>query len=158
MANIRDKTAQIRQAVYGKDVRENIASGIEAISDQQDSYEQNLTDRQNDYETIVNNEWNNYKTNMDAAEQTREVNEDIRQSNEQIRQDTFNNNETTRQNTFNQNETTRQANEVTRQEVYTEFRDFVNTAQQINRVPYLFDGGDFGDTSSAVLTIDGGDF
>lgn len=32
MADIADKVAQIRQAVYGKDVRENIASGIEAIN------------------------------------------------------------------------------------------------------------------------------
>lgn len=32
MADITDKVAQIRQAVYGKDVRESIASGIEAIN------------------------------------------------------------------------------------------------------------------------------
>lgn len=32
MANISDKVAQIRQAVYGKDVRESIASGIESIN------------------------------------------------------------------------------------------------------------------------------
>lgn len=32
MADIADKVAQIRQAVYGKDVRESIASGIEAIN------------------------------------------------------------------------------------------------------------------------------
>lgn len=32
MANIADKVAQIRQALFGKDVRENIASGIESIN------------------------------------------------------------------------------------------------------------------------------
>jgi len=32
MANITDKIAQIRQAIFGKDVRENIASGIESIN------------------------------------------------------------------------------------------------------------------------------
>lgn len=32
MADIADKVSQIRQAVYGKDVRESIASGIEAIN------------------------------------------------------------------------------------------------------------------------------
>ena len=32
MANVTDKVAAIRQAIYGKDVRENIASGIEAIN------------------------------------------------------------------------------------------------------------------------------
>lgn len=34
MANISDKVQQIRQAVYGKDVRESIASGIETINEQ----------------------------------------------------------------------------------------------------------------------------
>ncbi len=32
MANIKDKVSQIRKAVYGKDVRESIASGIEAMN------------------------------------------------------------------------------------------------------------------------------
>jgi hypothetical protein len=125
MANITDKTTQIRNAVYGKDVREAIASGIEAISNQQDLYESNLTSRQDTFEQRLND-----------AETVRSNNENTRQFNEQ----------------------TRQANEATRQNIYNEFRDFVNTAQQINRVPYLFDGGDFGDISSPVLTLNGGDF
>lgn len=37
MANISDKIAQIRSAVYGKDVRESIASGIEAINTESES-------------------------------------------------------------------------------------------------------------------------
>lgn len=32
MANVSDKVAQIRQAIYGKDVRESIASGIETMN------------------------------------------------------------------------------------------------------------------------------
>lgn len=32
MANIKDKVLQIRQAIFGKDVRESIASGIEEIN------------------------------------------------------------------------------------------------------------------------------
>lgn len=37
MANVSDKVAQIRQAVYGKDVRESIASSIEAMNDESKS-------------------------------------------------------------------------------------------------------------------------
>lgn len=47
MASISDKVAQIRQAVYGKDVRESIASGIEAINEEVE----NTTSRQNVLET-----------------------------------------------------------------------------------------------------------
>lgn len=147
MANITDKTTQIRNAVYGKDVREAIASGIEAISNQQDLYEQNLTSRQDTFETSITNRQNDYESNLTSRQDTFEQRlndaETVRSNNENTRQ-------------FN--EQTRQANEATRQNIYNEFRDFVNTAQQINRVPYLFDGGDFGDISSPVLTLNGGDF
>ena len=43
MANIVDKIAAIRQAIYGKDVRESIASGIESINGEVE----NTTSRQN---------------------------------------------------------------------------------------------------------------
>lgn len=46
MANIDDKITQIRQAIYGKDVRESIASGIEAIN----AEVENTTDRQTQLE------------------------------------------------------------------------------------------------------------
>lgn len=49
MANITDKVAQIRQAVYGKDVRESIASGIEAINTEVES----TTQRQTNVETLT---------------------------------------------------------------------------------------------------------
>ena len=32
MANVKENVKKIRQAVYGRDVRESIASGIEAIN------------------------------------------------------------------------------------------------------------------------------
>lgn len=63
MADIRDKVEQIRQAVYGKDVRESIASGIEAINSEVES----TTQRQNA---------------VDEAEAEREAAEEIRQRNE----------------------------------------------------------------------------
>ena len=88
MADIASKVAQIRQATYGKDVRESIASGIEAINTEVVS----TTDRQNE---------------IDAQEQTRINNEVTRQSQETTRV----NNEATRQS----QETTRQSQETTRQ-------------------------------------------
>lgn len=72
MQSIRDITALIRSAIYGRDVRENIALGIEKISDREDVFEQN-----------INN-----------SETTRQTNENLRQSNENIRQS----NETSRTN------------------------------------------------------------
>lgn len=46
MANIKDKIAQIRQAIFGKEVRESIASGIEAINEEVE----NTTARQDNVE------------------------------------------------------------------------------------------------------------
>lgn len=58
-----------------------------------------------------------------------------------------------------ENEKIRQVNEISRQYVYDEFRNIVNTSETINRVPYLLDGGDFGDDSEPVdKVVDGGDF
>lgn len=50
MAGIADKIKQIRQAIFGKDVRESIASGIEAINIETE----NTTKRQGILETIFN--------------------------------------------------------------------------------------------------------
>ena len=88
MANILAKVAAIRTAIFGKDVRESIASGIEAINDEVE----NTTGRQNV---------------IDSQEQTRINNENVRKTNETTRQNTFNTNEAARQNTFDNNEAVR---------------------------------------------------
>ncbi len=148
--DVSKRTAQIRTAIYGKDVRENIAGGIEDIAgevnqfeedstNQQTEFQKGITKRQNDYESNVNNQWNNYKEVMDQDELTRKNNEDARQS----------------------NETVRIANEGSRQTVYNDFRDMLNTSEKIGRLPYLFDGGAFGDggdTGTWTLSMDGGSF
>ncbi|WP_368488429.1 hypothetical protein [Clostridium sp. BJN0013] len=123
--DISQRTNQIRHAVYGKDVRENLAGGIEDIANDVNNFEGN-----------INNQWSVYKQNMDANESNRGTNENNRISNEIIRQ----------------------TNEGIRQTVYNDFRDFVNIAQQINRVPYLFDGGSFGDPGNWILSMDGDSF
>ena len=48
MANISDKVAQIREATYGKEVRESIASGIEAINTEVESTTQRQTTLETD--------------------------------------------------------------------------------------------------------------
>ena len=77
MANIAAKVASIRQAVYGKDVRESIASGIEAINTEVVS----TTGRQN---VIDQNE-----AGRVSAETTRVTAENLRLSQEEYRQNTF---------------------------------------------------------------------
>lgn len=67
MANISEKVEQIRKAIYGKDVRESIASGIEAINDH--------------VETIVEAE-----ATREANEVERENAEEIRETNERARE------------------------------------------------------------------------
>lgn len=107
MANILNKTAQIRNAIHGKDVRESLASGIEAISDQQDLYEQNMNIAEN---TRVNSE-NTRQTNESnrvSAENIRTINEQQRITNEDTREG---------------NETTRIANESSR---LSEFQTILN--------------------------------
>ena len=66
MADVREKVEQIRQAVYGKEVRESIASGIEAINAEVES----TTQRQ---------------AAVEEAEVEREAAEAIRQENEEDR-------------------------------------------------------------------------
>ncbi|WP_368488801.1 hypothetical protein [Clostridium sp. BJN0013] len=70
MASISTIVQSIRQAVFGKDVRESIASGIEAISDQQDSYEQSLINRQNSYEQEITGRQGNVETRQTNLENT----------------------------------------------------------------------------------------
>ena len=72
MANIAAKVASIRQAIFGKDVRESIASGIEAINTEVES----TTERQNV---------------IDAQESTRIDNENVRKNQETIRINNENN-------------------------------------------------------------------
>lgn len=140
-------TIPIKTAVKARDVRDNIANGIDAIASEVNNYEEQLssdndqfkedaTKQQNDYESNVNGQWNTYKQGMNVDESTRQQNEDTRINDETIRK----------------------ANEATRQVVYNDFRNYVNSASNIGRVPYLFDGGDYGDTAQTGLTLNGGDY
>ena len=136
---------QIRVEPSAYKMRSLIADGIEenkSIADNAketaDNADTNATEAKEQVE-INTTQWADYKQAMDADEATRKNNEDTRIS----------------------NENTRIANETSRQTVYNDFRNFVNSAEQINRVPYLFDGGDFGDsgdTGTWVLSMDGGSF
>ena len=141
MANIADKVAQIRQAIFGKDVIESIASGIEAIN----SEVVNTTARQNV---------------IDGQEATRQSNENTRQSQETTRVSTFDNNETNRQNTFDTNEGNRQSlfssNEVDRNATMVEFKNWYTTATSTGSLPSIVDGGNLRDPRSGA-TYDGGD-
>jgi len=171
MANIADKVAQIRKAIFGKDVRESIASGIEAINTEVVS----TTDRQN----VIDGQ---EQSRIDA-ENIRKSNEITRQNQEQLRINTFNANETNRINTFstneagrqtefnnkqsemesefNTNETNRQGvfnnNESARDEVINQFKAWYNSTTLTGRLPLYINGGDFGDHKTGY-TIDGGDF
>lgn len=136
---------QIRVEPSAYKMRSLIADGIEenkAIADNAketaDNADKNATEAKEQVE-INTAQWADYKQVMDADEAERKNNENTRITNENIRQ----------------------ANETSRQTVYNDFRDFVNSAEQINRVPYLFDGGDFGDSGDQgtwALSIEGGSF
>jgi hypothetical protein len=98
MATIADKVAAIRQALFGKDVRESIASGIEAINTEVES----TTARQNQ---------------IDFQEQTRQSNEIIRENNESVRISNENdriNDENARQ----ENELNRETSESQRETIF----------------------------------------
>ena len=142
MANIADKVAQIRQAIFGKDVRESIASGIEAINSEVVS----TTARQNV---------------IDSQEQSRIANENTRQTQETDRKSTFNTNETARQTTFDTNETARSdtfnTNETERDAVIAQFKAWYNSSSLTGRLPFVIDGGNFGDSRTGA-TYDGGNF
>ena len=138
MAYIADKIAAMRQAMYGKDVRESIASGIEAINTEvvNTTTRQNVIDGQE--QTRINNE------------NTRIANENQRQTQEQNRINTFNSNETARSDTFN-------TNEVERDSVIAQFKAWYNSSSLTGRLPFVIDGGNFGDSRNGA-TYDGGDF
>ena len=138
MANIADKVAQIRQAIFGKDVRESIASGIEAIN----SEVVNTTNRQNAIDA--------QEATRQSNENTRIANENQRQTQEQNRINTFNTNEGNRQSLFSTNETERDA-------VITQFKAWYNSSSLTGRLPFVIDGGNFGDSRTGA-TYDGGDF
>jgi hypothetical protein len=131
MANISDKTEQIRKATHGKDVRESLASGIEAIN----AEVINTTGRQ---DAIDRNE-----SGRISAENARVQAENSRETKEALRQSTFETNEANRTNTFNANEQTRNTNEQNRVQAETqrvsEFQQIksdYNTASKYNVVTY----------------------
>lgn len=100
MANITDKIAAIRAAIFGKDVRESIASGIEAINTEVED----TTAKQNV---------------IDLQEQTRINAEIIRQNNESTRIKLFNQNEIDRDDAFSISEHSRDLAETNRQNIFT---------------------------------------
>ena len=178
MADVASKVAQIRQAVYGKDVRESIASGIEAIN----SEVINTTSRQNAIEaneqTRINNEKirndnevirdNNEKLRFSTFESnernriaTFEQNEAARQHDAKIMKDTFDINENYRVKTFDVNEQNRtnifEYNETARQQDMKTFMQWYNDSQTLIRLPVVIDGGNFTDTETDKI-YDGGDF
>lgn len=138
MADIAGKVAQIRQAIFGKDVRENIASGIEAINTECE----NTTTRQDAVDA-------NEQSRVDA-ENIRKSNEITRQSQEQTRINTFNSNEANRETLFTTNETERDT-------VIAQFKAWYNSSSLTGRLPFKIDGGDFGDSRTGA-TYDGGNF
>ncbi len=142
MANVADKVIKIRQAVYGRDVREYIASGIEAINTEventtsrQDAIDANEDQRKRNETDRINNENNRQKA------------EDTRNKKEKDREDKFILNENNRQNVFN-------SREQEREEWYTEFRKWYNEQAIKGRLPVNLDGGYFGEDDSSDKVYD----
>ena len=106
MANVADKVKQIRQAIYGRDVRESIASGIEAIN----AEVENTTSRQNV---------------IDGNEDQRKINEETRINNE--------NNRRTEENIRIQNENTRIQNEKDRQKAFNDSQELMRNENEKNQ-------------------------
>lgn len=104
MADIAQKIASIREAIHGKEVRESLASGLEAINGEAEY----TTARQNQ----VEQDFSNIKT----GEENRVAAEDIRIANEETRQT----NETARVKAEN----TRLANETIREKIINNFKSF----------------------------------
>jgi hypothetical protein len=142
--DVSKRTAQIRTAVYGKDVRENIAGGIEDIAGDMNQFETNINNKQD----IVEQDFAEIQqefSGMWQSETVRQENENIRQTNESTR----NTNETTRQNAEDEreaeesirqgNENTRQANESARVEAENNrvsgYLAMINTSQMILKSP-----------------------
>jgi hypothetical protein len=89
-------TDQIRNADYGLEVRENIALGIEQISDKEDAFElrvtqgnntfqQSIITRESAFEQNITNKENMFENTINNSENTRQNNENIRQNNENTR-------------------------------------------------------------------------
>jgi predicted phage gp36 major capsid-like protein len=111
--DISKRTAQIRAAVHGKDVRENIAGGIEDIAGDVNQFETNTDNRQDTVEQGFSEIQQEF-SDMQQSEVERRENENTRQNDESTRQT----NETARQNAEAEratNENIRQSNEAARQ-------------------------------------------
>ncbi|MCH3962697.1 MAG: hypothetical protein LKE46_00245 [Clostridium sp.] len=111
--DVSQETAQIRHAVYGKEVRESLAHGIEKIAgdvnqfeetidkDQQD-FKDEITKRQDDYETSLSKKENDFEDNMEDKQQAYEENITGRQDNLEDRQGKLEVRQTNLENTFTQ--------------------------------------------------------
>ena len=87
MANILDKIAQIRAAVFGKEVRENIAAGIEAINTEvvSTTARQEVVEERQDAVEIRQDSVEIRQDEIDTSEATRITNETNRITSEDIR-------------------------------------------------------------------------
>jgi hypothetical protein len=99
LGTIRDITALIRSAIYGKDVRESIAVGIEQISDKEDAFElrvinnndvfqQGIITRESTFETNITNKETAFENSINNSEITRVNNEITRVAAETSRANT----------------------------------------------------------------------
>jgi hypothetical protein len=137
MADIAAKVAQIRQAIFGKDVRESIASGIEAINNEvtNTTSRQNVIDSQEqsriDAEKIRQSQEATRQSQegiRQSQEATRQNQESIRINAENIRQTTFDINEKSRDTTFSTNESIRVQNETDRVNEFNGLKAAINTS------------------------------
>jgi hypothetical protein len=87
--DVSQRTNQIRHAVYGKDVRENIAGGIEDIAGEMNNYEENMDQKESTRKTAEIARQNNEDTRQEN-EQARETNESNRVAAENNRANEFN--------------------------------------------------------------------
>lgn len=129
---------QIRVAVYGKDVRESIASGIEKL------------DRIVTNNDIRQNELDELETQRSIDEDNRKAAELDRVNAENVRDAKYVQRESIRDEAFN-------AKEFERDTAYNTFKEWYNNAQISGRLPVFLDGGDFTLTSNDI-NIDGGSF
>ena len=129
---------QIRVAVYGKDVRESIASGIEKLD---------IIVTNND---IRQNELDELEIQRSIDEDKRKTAELDRVNAENLRDSKYAQRESIRDEAFN-------AKEFERDTAYNTFKEWYNNAQISGRLPVFLDGGDFTLTSNDI-NIDGGSF
>ena len=178
MANVAENVKRIRQAVYGKEVRESIAAGIEAINNEvmdntsrQDTVDSNETIRIQNEDLRVKNEqirienenkrYATFEENERNRIATFEHNESARINDAKIRKEEFESNETYRRETFDINEQNRintfEHNEKSRQQDMNTFMKWYNDHQISQRLPLTINCGDFGDPYDGI-ELDGGDF